>query len=1508
MTDRPASSDEPVSPVKRALIEIRDLRARLARAEAASSAPIAIVGIGLRFPGGATDAESFARLLWSGTDAVGAIPADRWSLDGLYAQDPDAPGKMITRHGAFLKDVDRFDADFFGIAPREAVSMDPQQRLLLETGWEALENAGHAPAALAGTSAGVYLGICNSDYGRSLFSRMDLIDAYASSGNAYSVAAGRLSYFLGLHGPSMAVDTACSSSLVALHLACQGLRLGECDLALAGGTNLILAPEMNISFSKARMMAPDGRCKTFDAAADGYVRGEGCAVLVLRRLADAVADGDRILAVVRGSAVNQDGRSAGLTAPNGPAQEAVIRAALAAAGLPATDVGYVEAHGTGTALGDPIEVGALAAVFGPGRDASQKLAIGSVKTNIGHLEAAAGMAGVIKVVLALQRQEIPPHLHFQTGNPRVDWASLPITVPVATTPWPAIGGRRLAGVSSFGFSGCNAHVILEGAPSPDVPEPAPERPRHLLVLSARDRPSLTELARGYASVLSRDTVVADVCYTAGAGRSHFAERLAVVGADANELRRGLGAFADGIESAAAAHGRHDGAMRPQVAFLFTGQGAQYAGMGRALYETSPVFRRALDDCAEGLAPYLEGGLLDALWRPEHTSSINRTAYAQPALFAIEYAFATLWRSWGIEPVAVLGHSLGEYAAACVAGLLPLRDALRLVAERGRLTEAHAEDGAMAAVFAPRDHVDTVIARSGGALCLAAHNGPDHFVISGERTAVAAAVDRMQAEGVRVQPLRLSYAAHSRCIEPVLPAFRTALETVRFEPHRISLVSNVTGGLAGSEIGRPDYWLTHMRAPVQFHGAMKTLAALGITHCIEMGPHPVLLGMAADCLPGQQLAWLPSLRRDRPAWSDLLESVQRLYVDGAEIDWDGFEQYYRRRRVALPTYPFRRQRYWMDTAGPSAVSPRPVSPPPISPPAVSAAVRWSRACQAISRQANQGPLDLDVLSYPAKWACLARLTSAYAVQTLRACALFGQPAEDHTLDGVLAGIGAGTAYWRLIRRWLDGLVMLRILRRADERYVADAPLPDPGLASLWAEAEHLLGDNRPLLAYVRHCGALLGPVLRGTESALETLFPGGSFDLAEDLYERSATMRYVNSLAAAAVASFCDTIPAGRPVRVLEVGAGTGGTTSALLPVLPADRTQYSFTDVSDFFFDRARERFAGQATMTFGRLDLDQDLRAQGYVPGSVDVIVAANAVHASVDVRAALRRLHDLLAPGGVLILIESTTHFAWFDMTTGLIEGWQHFADDLRTDQPLMAAATWVEALADAGFEQSDFWPAQDSPARHLGQHVLVARVAGDSVAEVMASDTDALGVTEAFRLPATDAAAAVEAMRDSILAALPGERIDLLRDFVRQRVVAVLRRDDADPPDLHDRLTDLGLDSLMAVQLRGQLGTGLGFGTTLPATLMFDYPTIDKLAAYLLPLLCPEEGRLEARSELDLEARSEAGPVADPHVAAEAPTPLGSAAVAAMTDAEIEALLARRFERRPSLEQTDVFSNGA
>ena len=578
-----------LSPKRLALLAA-DLQAKVDDLERARTEPIAIIGMGCRFPG-ANDPEAFWKLLDGGIDAITEVPRARWDVDAWYDPDPDAAGKMSTRFGGFLEHVDRFDAGFFGIAPREAVSMDPQQRLLLEVSWEALEDAGHAPDQLTGTRTGVFVGVCNSDYYQ-LVMKGDprRLDAYVASGGSHSVAAGRLSYALGLQGPSMAVDTACSSSLVAVHLACQSLRAGESRMALAGGVNLMITPDVTMLLSRARMMAPDGRCKAFDARADGFVRGEGCGVVVLKRLADAQADGDRILAVIRGTAVNQDGRSNGLTAPNGPAQEAVIREALAAAGVKPREVGYVEAHGTGTSLGDPIELQALGAVLGAERPASEPVVVGSVKTNIGHLEAAAGVAGLIKVVLAMRHDRVPPHLHFDTPNPHIAWSRLPVRIPTASMPFPERNGRRVAGVSSFGFSGTNAHAVLEAAPDTATTPAERDRPLHLLALSAGDGEALRQMAERLAAYLERDPErsVADVCFSAAAGRARLTDRVAMVVSSPDEARTGLAALGRGGAAAAAVHGRAGQSAAP--VFLFTGQGAQYAGMGRELYETQPSFR------------------------------------------------------------------------------------------------------------------------------------------------------------------------------------------------------------------------------------------------------------------------------------------------------------------------------------------------------------------------------------------------------------------------------------------------------------------------------------------------------------------------------------------------------------------------------------------------------------------------------------------------------------------------------------------------------------------------------------------------------------------------------------------------------------------------------------------------------------------------------------------------------------------------------------------------------
>ncbi|MGC3998938.1 MAG: beta-ketoacyl synthase N-terminal-like domain-containing protein [Anaeromyxobacter sp.] len=1392
----PAEGGE-LTPVKRALLEIRQLRAELAGLRGAVRAPIAVVGMGLRLPGGVRDADGLARLLWSATDAVAGIPAERWSLEDFLDQDPDAPGRMTTRFGAFLEDVDRFDAEYFGISPREAATMDPQQRLLLEVAHHALEDAGLPAGRLAGSRTGVYVGMANGDYGRALFAHAEAIDTYFSTGNAFSVAAGRLSYLLGALGPAVVVDTACSSSLAALHLACQALRLGECDRALVGGVNLVLTPEMNISFSKARMMAADGRCKTFDAAADGYVRGEGCCVLVLRPLDQALAAGDRVLAVIRGSALNQDGRSSGLTAPSGPAQEAVIRAALEAAGVAPQAVGYVEAHGTGTPLGDPIEVGALAAALCAGRDPARPLRIGSIKTNIGHLEAAAGLAGVAKVIVALQRRELPPHLHFRQGNPHIDWSS-PIAVPTAVEPWTPIDGRRLAGVSSFGFSGTNAHAVLEEAPPREAPPAGPPRGPHLLALSARDEVALAELARAYQEALAGGERVEDLCFTAAAGRTHHAARLSVVGQDAAALQRGLAAHLAGAPGPEVVAGRVEGGLRPQVAFLFTGQGAQCAGMGRALYEAEPVFRRTLDACAEVLAPRLPRGLLEVMFGAPGESPIDQTTWAQPATFALEVALAALWRSWGIEPVAVMGHSLGEYAAACVAGVFSLEDGIRLVAERGRANGALPPGGAMAAVFAPEEVVAQAVAQAGGAVAVAAYNGPAHQVVSGPEAAVEALTARLEQAGHQVKRLRVAHAAHSPLVEPALPALQRALQELRFGAPRLALVSNLTGAVAGpGELARPAYWLAHQREPVRFAQSIQALGALGITHFLEVGPHPVLVGMAAECLPGAGREWLPSLRRGQPDLAVMLEALQRLHAGGAEVDWEAFGRARGGRRVAAPRYPFRRRRHWAEFLG------RP------GPGAPGAEQRWAGVTAALDRQAERAPLDVQVAAYPEKWQALAELTTAHAQAFLREAGLFARAGERRTLPEVLRAAGVARTYQHLVARWLERVAARGALRRDGEAWVADAPLGDPGLPAAWAEAERRLADNAPLLAYVRRCGALLGRVLTGRESPLETLFPGGSFELAEGLYQRSATMRYVNELAAAGVAAFAAAQPPGCALRVLEVGAGTGGTTAALLPVLPAGRTQYTFTDVSDVFLDRARERFGAYPFLRHARLDLDADPAAQGFAPGSFDLVVASNSVHATRDLRESLERLRALLAPGGLLLLVESTVHHAWFDMTTGLVEGWQQFADDLRGDHPLLAPATWVRALEAAGFGAAGAWPRPGSAAEALGLHVLLARAPGEPAATAAAVEAPAGTAGE----PAAAAPGpALPDLAERLREALPAERLELLRDFVRERVVRVLRLDPDQPPDRHARLMDLGFDSLMAVQLRNQLAAGIRLETAL------------------------------------------------------------------------------------------------
>jgi acyl transferase domain-containing protein len=917
MADAPGSPPV-LSAEQQALVALRRLRARVDELEAARSEPIAIVGIGCRFPGG-DGPDAYWALLRDGVDAVSEVPPDRWDIDAYYDPDPDAPGKMNTRFGAFVAGIDRFDPQFFGISPREATSLDPQQRLMLETAWEALEHAGIDPASLVGSDTGVFAGSSTHDYGflHIRYGDPSAFDAYFGTGNAPNAISGRLSYVLGLQGPSVAIDTACSSSLVAVHLASQSLRAGECRIALAGGVNVILVPELTINFSRARMLAPNGRCKTFDAAADGYVRGEGAGIVVLKRLSHARADGDRILAILRGSAVNQDGRSGGFTAPNELAQQAVIRRALSLARLQPLDISYVEAHGTGTSLGDPIEVQALAAVLGPGRNADQPLYLGSAKTNFGHLEAAAGVAGLIKVTLALQHQALPAHLHFTRPNPYAPLAEIPAVVPTTTIPWPASGsGPRRAGVSSFGFTGTNAHLVVEEAP-PLEPIPAGDRPLRVVTVSGRSEEAMRASAARLAAFLASETPcpsLADVALTTTAGRSHFAHRAAIVVSSLEEAREALEAVGRGGTSARAEIGRVGSATRPEVAFLFTGQGAQYAGMGRRLYETEPAFRRTLDRCAELLGPSLSAPLLAVMHGPAEAAetTLDATEFTQPALFALEYAIAELWRSWGIEPAVVIGHSVGEYAAACVAGIFNLEDGLRLIAARARLMQQLPGGGAMAAVLAGRARVAEAI---GGrrTVSIAAENGPMNTVISGPAAEVDAIVAELARAGIEARRLTVSHAFHSALIDPMLAEFERIAASVTWHPPRIPIASNLTGTLVhGTEMGTPAYWRRHAREAVRFEAGIGAVRAQGIRLFLEVGPTPTLTSLARRCVPEDDgCEWLASLQRGRDDWQVLLHAVARLYVRGATPDWSGVGRGAGGRRVALPTYPFQRERYWVD---------------------------------------------------------------------------------------------------------------------------------------------------------------------------------------------------------------------------------------------------------------------------------------------------------------------------------------------------------------------------------------------------------------------------------------------------------------------------------------------------------------------------------------------------------------------------------------------------------------------
>ena len=1574
---------------KRLALLADELQRRVETLEQGQHAPIAIIGIGCRFPGDADTPEKYWDMLCRGTDAISEVPADRWDIDAYYDANPDAPGRMSTRFGGFISDVDQFDPLFFGISPREAQRMDPQQRLLLEVAWESLEHAAVNPDSLRDTRTSVYVGMSAADYFQVMHDGgLASFDAYTASGTAHSIASGRLSYVLGARGPSISIDTACSSSMVAIHQAVQGLRRGESDMALAGGVNLILRPEVTVALSRSHMMAPDGRCKTFDARADGFVRGEGCGMLVLKRLDDAQAAGDRIIAVIRGSAANQDGRSNGLTAPSGPAQEAVLRDALADAQLEARQVGLVEAHGTGTALGDPIEVRALARVFGAQRDTDKPLVIASVKANIGHLEAAAGVAGVIKTALSLQHGAVPAQQHFDKPNPFIPWDELPVRVPTALEPWPAAhDGARVAGVSSFGFSGTNVHLLLEAAPSLASATAAVERPRHLLTVSARSDSALRTLAAEYRATLADGQMsFADFAHTANVGRAGQSQRMTVAASTTAEAIAALDEFAAGNTPDAIQRGT--AAVRtPQVAFLFTGQGSQYPGMTRALYHAQPAFQAALDECAAILQPLIAVPLLSLLFDDSVAAAqLDDTACTQPALFAVEYAIATMWMNWGVRPTAVMGHSVGEFVAACVAGCIALPDALTLVATRGRLMGALPRDGSMVAVMSDEVRVCELIVPWSAEVSVAAVNGPENIVVSGRTAAIDAIIAAAAAAGISATRLQVSHAFHSHLMDPMLAEFRSVAESISYQSPQIDLISNVTGERLRNAALSANYWCEQVRAPVQFARGMRALSELGCTAFIEAGPHPTLLSLARQTLTDDARLWLPTVRRNADDWTQLLQSVGTLWVHGVAIDWKAFDAGYARSRQVLPRYPFQRERFWVDTAasspadvpvgarlhplidrevrqaatahrifetqlsvarhgyladhrifgsillpspavmeivraaatrvlGTSVVSisdfsmRRPISiddervvtlqlildeaqddgstafrvavmtagdevwttvasgaierrddaPARRSLPAlqstnatamdVSALYGWmatvelqfgarfrgiaelwngpdsalaritrptdvdtsgygmhpavldacfhvlgaalrtperpitmpfllshvermtvfrplpdsfwthvsldgdvTRAVQAGVAHATVTLLDdagevlatlegvqlhqmrerlqfgtavaphvtqmvheiawvegaasgmglpapsqvrtiaseritplateNDLASYAEFSRALDRLSTAYIVQALTTLGAGWYNGMRLEADELQSQLGVIARHGRLFARMLGILAEDGILRRDGKAWEVIA-LPEsvnPELDVLTMREQY--PDGEAALTITRRCASELASVLRGETDPIPLLFPGGSLSEMERLYQTSPPARAFNQLVAEALRPVRDAWPDERPLRILEVGAGTGSTTAFVLPLFAGRAVEYTFTDVSPLFLNRAREKFSNVPGMRYATLDIAGDVAAQGFAVAHYDVIIGANVMHATPDLLHTMSTVRKLLVPGGLVVLLEGTTPQRFGDLTVGLLEGWWAFSDASRRSYALMPRAAWMQLFDEAGF----------------------------------------------------------------------------------------------------------------------------------------------------------------------------------------------------------------------------------